>query len=423
MGLGEGVWSESGGQAVRATAGRHSPESVSERSASVRRVCARRGSPRSARRAGVSLQPGLLPPAPLPRARSLLPSPLAPPRQARRWDAPARNKRQRQRRVRGEARAALGARAEPCPRPVAPAPLPSGPRPVKALLLRPPGRRAEQASEPGGREGRAPGRAGRGRRGLGERRPRPAAPPCPSSAAAARRQLGRRQRRLGRQGSRRRTTSGANDELIPFETRARAGAEQRQRVGAAGPGRGSQSSLVNESENQSNPLGLGVRKPRGRPEGPRPGARSPPSPLCLLRRRRGARSPPGTLSRSHGLFCRRYVRVRAVPGSRPRSARRTRLGSRSVPLAPVACSCFSPGRPQPSWGARERRSDSRSHPGTPDQGGVPRAPASPRWFTGGEGPRTARSLRPPYPGYPFLMIPDRQPVPPQRTPAPEERAR
>lgn len=42
------------------------------------------------RGAGVSLQPGLLPPAPLPR-RAVPPSfPIAPPRRARRWDALAK---------------------------------------------------------------------------------------------------------------------------------------------------------------------------------------------------------------------------------------------------------------------------------------------------------------------------------------------
>lgn len=107
------------------------PEGVSQRLASVNaRVCARRSSPGSERRAGVSLQPGLLPPAPLPRA------PVPPSFPAR--PSPAGQALGRPGGAGGGELgrpglcSAVGARAQPPPpRPRRAAPLPAGPRPVK----------------------------------------------------------------------------------------------------------------------------------------------------------------------------------------------------------------------------------------------------------------------------------------------------
>lgn len=163
---------------------------------------------------------------------------------------------------------------------------------------------AAKGSEPGqrtGGRGAGPGQAGRG---------------APSAAAPARGptmpQLGGGRgggAGGGGGGSGAGATSGgddlgANDELIPFQDEG--GEEQEPSSDSASAQRDLdevKSSLVNESENQSSSSDSEVKgflgsAPRGtRDSGPAP-AHPRPSPLCLLHRRRGARSPPGTLSRS-----------------------------------------------------------------------------------------------------------------------------
>lgn len=135
------------------------------------------------RGAGVSLQPGLLPPAPLPR-RAVPPSfPIAPPRRARRWDAPAEQATV----VAAASWGTLGSVLRDDREPSVPCPgwailglLPTEPRPVKTLSPQRPNDRSRASK----REGGAPGRARQGA-GLREQRPRPVAPPCPSSVVAA----------------------------------------------------------------------------------------------------------------------------------------------------------------------------------------------------------------------------------------------
>lgn len=299
---------------------------------------------------------------------------------------PRRSKRQRQQRVREP-------RAPRCPR----GPSRAAPAPVRSRRPRfPPGhalsklcccgRRGGERSRPAnGREGGAGAGPGRARAARGSESGGPG--PRPHHAPARRRRrrrLGRRQRRLGGRGSRRRGRPRGQRRADPLPGRGRrgAGAEQRQRVGAAGPGRSQvvPGQRVGEPEQQ---LGLGGKEaPAADPGDPGPAPAHPPSPLCLLRRRRGARSPPGTLSRSHGTI---LPKVRAGPGcprlpAPQRSA--PRLGSRSVPLAPVAVPLlFAPvGLSSPGARVGGARIPG-SHPGTPDQGGVPRAPASPPlWF-------------------------------------------
>ncbi|XP_046517781.1 transcription factor 7-like 1 [Equus quagga] len=142
--------------------------------------------------------------------RSLLPSPLAPPRRARRWDAPAEQA------AAAASWGALGSAQPEGPEPsrAAPAPArPAGPAsrratPCQTLLLRPPRRRAER---PGGRGGGS----GAGAAGGGD-------------------------------------DLGANDELIPFQDEG--GEEQEPSSDSASAQRDLdevKSSLVNESENQS----------------------------------------------------------------------------------------------------------------------------------------------------------------------------
>ena len=350
-------------------------------------MCARRGSPRSARRAGVSLQPGLLPPAPLPRA------PVPPSFPAR--PSPAGQALGRPGGAGGGGsselgspglRAALGAGAEPPPPPsgrAGPASLRA--TPCQNFVAAAAGAASGAGRRTGGREGGAGAGPGRARAARGSESGGPG--PRPHHAPARRRRrrrLGRRQRRLGRRGSRRRGRPRGQRRADPLPGRGRrgAGAEQRQRVGAAGPGRSQvvPGQRVGEPEQQ---LGLGGEEaPAADPRDPGPAPAHPPSPLCLLRRRRGARSPPGTLSRSHGTIS---PKVRAGPGCPPLLAPlrlAPRLGSPSVPLAPVAVPLiFAPvGLSRP--GARVGGAwIPGPRPGTPYRGAVPRAPASPPpWF-------------------------------------------
>lgn len=180
----EGIWISSSGRVVARGGELQSPEGASEQDASVKASVRARAAVRLVPRgAGVSLQPGLLPLAPLPR-RAVPPSfPIAPPRRARRWDAPAEQAAP----VVAASWGALGSvlRDDPepsvsCPGWAVLGPLPTEPRPVKTLSLQRPNDRS-RASE---REGGAPGRARQGA-GLRTQRPRPVAPPCPSSVVAA----------------------------------------------------------------------------------------------------------------------------------------------------------------------------------------------------------------------------------------------
>ncbi|XP_007470660.1 PREDICTED: transcription factor 7-like 1 [Lipotes vexillifer] len=201
------------------------------------RVCARRSSPGSARRAGVSLQRGSSLRPPWPARRSLLPFPARPSPAGQALGHPGGAGGDGSELGSPGLRAAGGARAEPPPpRPGRAGPASLRATPCQTLLLRPPRRRAERAGQrEGGRGGR---RAGRGRRGA----PRAAAPargptmPHGWGAGAA-------------SGG---DDLGANDELIPFQDEG--GEEQEPSSDSASAQRDLdevKSSLVNESENQS----------------------------------------------------------------------------------------------------------------------------------------------------------------------------
>lgn len=249
---------------------------------------------------GCQFAAGLLPPAPLP-------SPAGPPSCPTR-PSPAGQALGRPGGAGGGGElgspgldAAGGAPAEPTPLgPAAPTPLPAGPRPVKLCCC---GRRGrEQSSGASGREGRraGPGRA-RAARGSDSGGPGPRPHHAPARRRRRRRR-GRRQQRLGRRNGRRRGRPRGERRADPLPGRRGrgAGAEQRQRLGAAGPGRGQvvPGQRVGEPEQQ---LGLGGKEaPAADPEDPGSAPAHPPSPLCLLCRRRGARSLLGTPSRSRG---------------------------------------------------------------------------------------------------------------------------
>lgn len=296
-------------------------------------------------------------------------------------------------------RAAGGARAEPPPLgPAAPAPLPAGPRPVKLCCC---GRRGGERSSPAsGREGR---RAGRGRRGA-----RSAAAPARGPTMP---QLGGGGGGGGSGGSSGAGATGggddlgANDELIPFQDEG--GEEQEPSSDSASAQRDLdevKSSLVNESENQSSSSDSEVRRLR-RPT-PRTPARRPLTRPRLCVSSAGGEAPAarsGRLPEAAGLFHRRYVPARAAPVPGPRGARRRCWGRPRFALA-WRCPCSLPvsaaavlGR---AWGALGSRgpccgvvAGAGSHPVLV----LPavRRPQDGTFFKG-----------PPYPGYPFLMIPD-----------------
>lgn len=261
-----------------------SPEDASEQDARVNASMRARAAvlpvPRGA---GVSLQPGLLPPAPLPR-RAVPPSfPIAPPRRARRWDAPAEQAAVVAAASLGTLGSVLRGRSSTeclLSRLGGVGPASHGATPCQNFVAA-----AAKRSEPGqraGGRGAGPGQAGRG---------------VPSAAAPARGptmpQLGGGRgggAGGGGGGSGAGAASGgddlgANDELIPFQDEG--GEEQEPSSDSASAQRDLdevKSSLVNESENQSSSSDSEVKGflgsvPLGDP-GPAP-AHPRPSPLCL----------------------------------------------------------------------------------------------------------------------------------------------
>lgn len=371
--------------------------------------CARAGAlrvPRGARVSACSRGSSLRPPCPA--GRSLPPSPLAPPRRARRWDAPAEQ----------AAAASWGALGSALPE----GPLPSSPAPAGPRGARFPRGHAlsnfvaaAAASGAGGREGGAPagpGRAGRGRRGARSAAAPARGPTMPQLGGGG----GAGGGGGGGGGSGAGTASGgddlgANDELIPFQDEG--GEEQEPSSDSASAQRDLdevKSSLVNESENQSSSSDSEVRRrPWPAPGDPSPSPAHPASPLCLFHRRRGARSPPETLSRSRGTTSPK-VRVRGTSLHSPAPQRCAPLPWRpAVPRAPVAEPLLSHPLCSSRPGARARGAR------LPDSlSGSPAAALSPA-----PGPHPALVLSavrrpqdgpffkgPAYPGYPFLMIPD-----------------
>lgn len=358
---------------------------------------------------GCQLAAGLLPPAPLARAPVPPPFPRSPLPGGPGAGTPRRSRRRRQRV--GEPRAP---RCRWGPSRAAPAPArprrPSFP-PGHALsnFVAAAAAAASGAGRPaGGREGRAPGRS-RAARGSESGGPGPR--PHHAPARRRRRRGRRRRRRLGRRGGRRRGRPRGQRRADPLPGRGGrgAGAEQRQRLGAAGPGRSQvvPGQRVGEPEQQ---LGLGGEEASAAAPGdPSPALAHPPSPLCLLRRRRGVRSPPGTLSRSRGTISPKVSAGPGSPHSRPRGARRLISGRSRYPLPPWPCPCSPPlsasavlgcawgalGSPVPTPGPQPRRC-----PGDPDLTPSLVLPAVRRPHDG------AFFKGPPYPGYPFLMIPD-----------------
>lgn len=206
---------------------------------------------------------------------------------------------------------------------------------------------------------------------------------------------------------------GANDELIPFQDEG--GEEQEPSSDSVSAQRDLdevKSSLVNESENQSSSSDSEVgRLPRPTPGDRGPAPAHPPSPLCLLRRRRGARSPPGTLSRSRGTISPKVragrgsphspVPLRSVPELRPPTGP---LGPVAVPLlsAPLGLASAVLGH---AWGALEPQVHALGSlpPRCPEGPGLTPALVLPAVRRPQDG---AFFKGPPYPGYPFLMIPD-----------------
>lgn len=189
------------------------------------------------RGAGVSLQPGLLPPAPLPR-RAVPPSfPIAPPRRARRWDAPAEQATVVAAASWGTLGSVLccgtiGSRVSPVPAGRYWACFP--PNHALSKLCRHSGQTIG-AGPASGREGR---RAGPGRaRGSESSGPGP----WPHHAPARwwprwRRRRGRRWLRSRGNQRRGRSRSERRADPLPGRGGRRARAEQRQRFGATGPG-------------------------------------------------------------------------------------------------------------------------------------------------------------------------------------------
>lgn len=305
------------------------------------------------------MQPGLLPPAPLPRA------PVPPSFPAR--PSPAGQALGRPGGASGSGsselgspglRAALGARAEPPPPPsgrAGPASLRA--TPCQNFVAAAAGAASGAGRRTGGREGRAPGRAGRGRRGARRAAAPARGPTMPQLGGGGGGGSGGGSGGSGAGAAGGGDDLGANDELIPFQDEG--GEEQEPSSDSASAQRDLdevKSSLVNESENQSSSSDSEVRKPPR----PTPGtpARRPLTRPRLCVSFAGGEAPaarPGRFPEATGLFCRRYVRVRAVPGSRPRSARRLGLGRARFPSPRWPCPCFSPrsasavlGR---AWGA------------------------------------------------------------------------
>lgn len=236
-GSAEGIWISLRSREIARGGEVQSPEGAGEQDARVNAsVRARAAVLPVPRGAGVSLQPGLLPPAPLPR-RAVPPSfPIAPPRRARRWDAPA------------EQAAVVAAAAswgtlssvlrddrEPsvsCPNWAVLGQLPRSH--ALSKLCRCSGQRI-RAGPASRREGR---RAGPGR-ARGSERSGPG--PWPHHAPARwwprwRRRRGRRWLRSRGNQRRGRPRSERRADPLPGRRGRRARAKQRQRFGAAGPG-------------------------------------------------------------------------------------------------------------------------------------------------------------------------------------------
>lgn len=277
------------------------------------------------------MQPGSSLRPPCPARRALLPAPLAPPRRARRWDAPAEQ----------AAAASWGALGSTLPE----GPQPSRPRSARLRRPRfPPGHAlsnfvaaaaaaASRAAGRAGGRGAGPGPAGRGRRGA-----RIAAAPARGPTMPQLGGGGGGGGGGGSSGSGAGTAGGgddlgANDELIPFQDEG--GEEQEPSSDSVSAQRDLdevKSSLVNESENQSSSSDSEVR--RLRQPTPRTPARRPLTRPRLCVSSAGGEAPAacsGRLPEAAGLFRRRYVPAgtASVPGS-PRPC------PGPLPLSPAA---------------------------------------------------------------------------------------
>lgn len=257
------------------------------------------------------MQPGSSLRPPCPAQQALLPAPLAPPRRARRWDAPAEQA--------AAAAASWGALGSALPE----GPEPSRPRSARQRQPRfSPGHAlsnfvaaaAAEASGPAGRaggRGAGPGRAGRGRRGA-RRTAAPARGPTMPQLGGGGGGGSGGGGGGGSGGSGSGATGGgddlgANDELIPFQDEG--GEEQEPSSDSASAQRDLdevKSSLVNESENQSSSSDSEVRRLR-RPTPSTPARRPLTRPrLCVSFA--GGEAPAarsGRLPEAAGLFRRR----------------------------------------------------------------------------------------------------------------------
>lgn len=316
-------------------------------------MCARRGFPRLGEARGCQLAAGAPPSGPCPESSG--------PSFPSRSPSPAGQALGRPGGASGSGSSELGgarvprcprARAPSCPRPrpVVPAPLPLRATPCQNFVAAA-ARAASGAGRRTGGGGRAPGRAGRGRRGARERRPRPAALPCPSSAAAAAAARRRAAAASGRRGSRRRGRPRGQRAGSPSRTR-----EARSRSRAATARRRSGTWTKSSRPWSTSRRTRAAARPGGKEApaadpGTRPGARSPALAFCVSFA--GGEAPaacPGRFPEATGPFCRRYVRVRCLrlPAPQLGASARVALGS---PRPGGRAPAFRPGRPQPSWGA------------------------------------------------------------------------